>query len=717
MINRWKFSERTVPLALFVACLLAFGLQIAWLGFYWDDWPGAWFLHRLGPAGFTSVFAEDRPALGWLFILTTSLIGESPTGWQIFGLVTRWLCCLSFWWMLRKLWPGQLKPTTWAALLFAVYPGFKQQHIALTYSHDWIILASFFLSFIVMIYAVSFIQNRQPGDPQASRKTSRWFWPALIVSWALAAYCVFADEYYFGLEALRPVILWLILSRPGRTIVRRVKRTILFELPYVVIAGLFLVWRLLIHVSPRGSVQVFERLSQSPLNGILDLVKTIIADALQTSFGAWAEIFNIPRMLSLGTVPSLLYISALVVGTALALFYLSQFNSPPPDNHLEGKLPSALSWPEIKRWVATLAQNSASRWALQAILLGSLALLSGGIPFWVTYQPIGLVFPWDRFTLPMMFGTSLLLTGLFELIIRPYKSKIVILALVLGLGVGFHVYNSNLYRREWASQKALFWQLSWRAPVIQPGTLILTADLPFIYFSDNSLTAPLNWIYDPAANGTEMQYLLYAVEARLGNRLPALKTGILIEHPYRGLTFQGSTSQTLVIYYNPPGCLKVIDTARHARLPQKGDYLDDLIPLSQTSLVHDSANPTLPSIFGKQPNPDWCFYYEKADLARQTGDWQAVVNWAEQAFQAKPQLYEVNAPEYVPYIEGYAHLGQWERAQNLTLEAYQLTPRMQRMLCYTWNQIAEAMIANTDEQSDAIQAVTQVREKLACTNR
>ena len=53
-------------------------------------------------------------------------------------------------------------------------------------------------------------------------------------------------------------------------------------------------------------------------------------------------------------------------------------------------------------------QGNSNRWAIQAILVGLFALLIGGWPFWATDLPIMLVFPWDRFTLPMMVGGSIL---------------------------------------------------------------------------------------------------------------------------------------------------------------------------------------------------------------------------------------------------------------------------------------------------------------------
>lgn len=47
--------------------VLAYGLLIPWMGFYWDDWPFAWFLKFLGPAEFIEMFRPFRPFLGPIF--------------------------------------------------------------------------------------------------------------------------------------------------------------------------------------------------------------------------------------------------------------------------------------------------------------------------------------------------------------------------------------------------------------------------------------------------------------------------------------------------------------------------------------------------------------------------------------------------------------------------------------------------------------------------
>ncbi len=623
------------------------------------------------------VFAVDRPPLAWLFSITTRLVGESTIGWQIFGLVTRWLCCLALWWALKTLWPENTRPVMLVALLFAVYPGFRQQYISVTYSHDWLVQSFFFVSLGLMILAC------QPA---------RWRWLQLLVSLLLAAYVMFADEYYFGLELLRPAMLWIALAPWIDSRKKRFGQVLLFWLPYIALMTAFLYWRLVIFESPRGDVQVFTQLQSAPIQSILTLGRTVLADVLQTGLLAWVDTMNLPSMLGLGTATSLIYVAAAIAAGILVFFYLLKFMS---------------------KEASTATRISTRQWGLQALLLGSLALLVGGIPFWATAYPIELYFPWDRFTLPMALGSSLFLAGLVALIPGPRLLQSGAIALLIALAVGFHIYNGTLFRREWASQREFFWQLAWRAPGLQTGTAVMTADLPFTYFSDNSLTAPLNWLYAPDNTIREMPYLFYNLESRQDKQLTNLKPGTPIEIPYRTAVFTGNTNQAIALFYEPPGCVNIADPQVDAALPQKPRYFSEVLPLSDINRIlpqHDPAAQPPEHILGPEPEHGWCYYYEKADLARQVGDWAEVVRLAGEAWALNTHLYEVNAPELVPYIEGFAHQGEWDQALATTREAYELTFRMKRMLCNSWNRIEQ----DTERTNAQQTAVIAARQELGC---
>ena len=56
----------------------------------------------------------------------------------------------------------------------------------------------------------------------------------------------------------------------------------------------------------------------------------------------------------------------------------------------------------------------------------------------------------------------------------------------------------------------------WRAPGIVPHTIVLLNEGALPYYADNSLTAPLNWIYDPGNRSSEMDYVLFYPTSRVG---------------------------------------------------------------------------------------------------------------------------------------------------------------------------------------------------------
>jgi hypothetical protein len=481
---------------------------------------------------------------------------------------------------------------------------------------------------------------------------------------------MFTDEYFFGLELLRPIFLFIAANEEKvKGVARRVGRAAMRWIPFVAIMAFFLFWRLVLHESPRGRVQIFDKLQASPIDTILDMGEEVLQDALESSLIAWGQVLDILSHLRQGTGPAVLYVTIVLLTASLAFFYLRSYLT--NDAHQPS---SEAVW----------------RWPLQAASIGVFALLVGGIPYWVTNLPIDLRFPWDRFTLAMSLGASLLIAGLLEMLSRQRLAYTLILAALLGLAAGMHMQLANVYRREWNTQKAFFWQLVWRAPSIRTGTILLTAEMPFTYYSDNSLTAPLNWTYAPDHDTRILPYLFFNIESRLGGSLPQLTAGQPIKDKYRALTFSGNTSQAVAVYFNPPGCVKAVDPTTDSRTPQKPLYFSQVLSLSDLSLIQPGVEPGArpPSnYFGDEPEPDWCYYFEKADLARQQGDWNEVVRLAEQAFSLGTRLYEVNAPELLPYIEGYAYSGNWNRAKELTQEAYRLTFRMQRILCDTWARI------------------------------
>ncbi len=118
-------------------------------------------------------------------------------------------------------------------------------------------------------------------------------------------------------------------------------------------------------------------------------------------------------------------------------------------------------------------------------------------------------------------------------------------------------------------------------------------------------------------------------------------------------------------------------------------------------------NPSM-RIFGKEPPHDWCYFFQKADLARQNGDWQKIVDLAQEAAQL--DLKPAYSPELLPFIEAYVHLGNWEQAVAATIQANQITAKSQPFLCAAWDRFKNQPGAS----SAMMDAHQQIQQTLLC---
>jgi len=689
------------PIALFILCVISFIPTIYKLGFYWDDWPSIWFYHMWGPLSFKEGFAIDRPLLAYVFMLTTSILGESTLAWQTFGIFTRYLTSLALWWTLVGLWPNNRSQVKWIVILFTVYPGFSQQYISVTYSNAFLVFAMFIFSLGSMIYAI-----RKP----------KYFWVLMAASLVSSGLTMFISEYFFGLELFRPVILWILFneSRPqlsqkpnleevstrmetGASLKKKLRRVIRYWFPYLGIMGLFLIWRIFLYQTARGKITLFNKINEDPGAALVNLLRTIFIDFIEVHIISWLRPLDPSTITDFDTGVIIYFIAIVLTGFSLTFLYLWKIKDTNDENEA----------------------SSRKKWSIQATLIGIYLFLIAGWPIWVTDLHIELLFPWDRFTIPIMMGVSITISGLISFLTRKSWISALIVGILVGLATGMQFQQRLIYRQEWLSQKNFFWQMTWRAPGIQPGTMILTSEIPFTYYSDNSLTAPLNWLYNPDNTSKEMDFLLHDIEARdqidteEGKDLIELQPGQPMKVKYRAATFDGSTSQALVLFYDPPRCLKVIDPSIDRYLPVKPLYIREATNLSKPQLIQSEVeNPASPPshIFGPEPVHGWCYYFEKAEYYSQIGDWQKVAEMADKALKLNRHFTEKTIAEVIPFIRGYAMTGRWDKATELTIKAFQTWDKMEYILCDVWSNIADS--TSEDERSSA--ALERIRNEIGC---
>lgn len=669
-IKAFHFPAYTVPLALLAVCGLAYGVLIPWLGYYWDDWAFIYIGKQLGSAGLERYFATNRPFWGMIYQLTTSVIGPQPWKWQVFGLVWRWLAATALWWLVRQLWPQRREAAVWTALLFIVFPALRQQPIAILYGHFFIVLTAFFLSLALML--------------KAMRDESRfWLWTGL--SLALSLVNLLCMEYFFLLDLLRPVLLWAAAPRQdGESFKGSVKTAIKRWLPYLGLFIAVLVWRQFFfqYQNTNYEFSLLAGLRADPAGTILALLGQVFKDIWTVTFAAWGDVFALPDPAVLGRRTMLLYalvVLASAVGLGVFLTRLRMDDDP---------------------------SRRDRRWAWRTLLLGALGLLIAGLPFWMTGLKIGLCFPNDRFSISFMLGSSLFITGLLGLLPLPRWSKHLLLAVLVGLGAGFQFQVANDFRRDWSVQQSFFWQMTWRMPALKPGTTLVSNELD-IHNTDNSTVAPVNWIYAPDNHSEALAYMYYYPSLRLETGLQSFASGQPIEQSYLAATFNGSTAQIVPLVYDPPGCLRVLDPelepdnimvpALMRTAAEKADYTQVILAAGEGE---EAVPPAV--IFGPEPPHGWCYYFQKADLARQMGEWEQVAQLGAEAFRLSD--YPNDPAERLPFIEGFAHVENWPQALDLTYTSNEITDLMQPLLCRLWMRINDEMPDSTGKQ-DALDAV------------
>lgn len=620
------------PLLILVIAVLAYGLFIPKLGLFGDDWPHLWVLHTYGLNGLNQLVAWDRPFSFWVYWIIAPLAGDHIWAYHLYLLVLRWICSVLFFFVVNEVIPKSKPLPFWAATFFLLYPGFRQEPQPLEFTLHFTALAFMLFSFWCMIKAV-----------KVSEKA--WFWQVIG---SIAALSIFSVEYFIGLELLRPVFLLIIERARGMNWKQTGRKAFIFWLPYALILSGYAFWRVFIFKFPTYKPTFLNQVGSHPMDAMVGLGQVLVEEVRAAILGAWRQIITIP----LENNPGWLYFGLVAFVGVTIYFWLKA-----------GKSSAETTSPVIP------------------FIVGSLAVALAGIPFWITGIPVQLDFPWDRSTLPFMVGASLLVcSGL--LLFKPVFRNI-LAAFVIGLTVGMHFQSTSLYQVEWNKLSQFFWQLTWRAPSLEPGTIVISENIPLFYYGDNNLTPVLNWTYSPELKSTELSYNFFDMGERLGTNLPELKPGLPVNHGYRFVTFNSNSSNLLPVYFNEGSCLKVVDhnTSLDPSIPKK---LRTAAQFSQTGDRIKSTPRATPPAFIPEPAHEWCYYYQKAELAAAEKNWGEVLG-----------LYKIvtdkgykpaDKTEWIPFVRALAESNSVDKADEITriaLEQEESKPAV----CGVWSDV------------------------------
>ncbi|MCW5875068.1 MAG: hypothetical protein KIS88_10525 [Anaerolineales bacterium] len=633
-LEQHRLKALFFPAFLFLIAILAFGLLIPQLGFYWDDWPIIFLAQQGSPELLSEFFSYIRPLSFWTYSVTIPILGVTPLHWHIFFFLLRLSAAIFLWLILRMLWPKAEQMAQMASVLFLVYPSFSQSSIAAAYSQHFIVYNLFLFSLYAMLRAL-----RSQGK--------RWVWLLLAILTGIAH--LFTMEYFAGLELARPLILLAWFYTPGTSFKAAVKSAIRQWLPYFAILVGFFIWRVTLTMPQDPNPLVWI--------GALAFLQATLQNLLTVVVDAWSK--TLSAQLIDFSDRAVLFSLSLTVVTAFVCFIYLQLSS--------------------------AKEETPERPAAQATLLGLLAIVLSLLPIQMTGRTLlGGLFV-DRFSLPAMLGAAVLFSGLLHLLLRKSVYRNVLLAVLIGLAVGAHLRSANLYRWDWEEQRRMYWQFYWRAPSIEAGTALVGPEVMSTFTSRYAAAAAVNTLYAaPISADGQVSYWMLDYYDDLAAYQEDLENNVELRFSISNLHLVAN-SQKLVLYDNSNygQCVWFLNEAdQYNRLADSG--ITEIAHLSRLDLISTTQGPLPnPDIFGEEPERTWCYYFQKMDLAQQQGDWETVLDLWE---ITEDQDYTSNLQfGRFPVIEALLRTDREQEARVLTADILLKQPAALEKLCYAWN--------------------------------
>jgi hypothetical protein len=626
----FKNETFTSTLLILFTTIFTYGISIPKLGYYYDDWYLLWSGQARGAESIISLFSTDRPFMGVVYSYVYRLLGDSIINWHLYALLWRFIGGMAFFWILRLLWPKEKYITALMTVLFIVYPGFLSQPDANTKQNHLYGFGTALLSIALMLQAM---------------KTNSRTWKIIcgILSLALTANYLFIYEYMIGFEGTRLLLIGYVLFQSGVNKFRPLAtESIKRFLPYAAVTAVFLYWRIFIFDSSRNATDA-SRLAGDYLGNLrymsLRLILETAKDFFDTSIFAW---FVKPyQSLAGATYSSLgnaLLIAMLVI--ALVLFYNFLFK---------------------KWWGAEYNETDTPQLTREFLVIGIPAIIFAVAPVILSGRQVDLNDAYKSYGLHPIGGVVLFVAAIL-LMLKPNFRKVALLALI-GVSVTTQALNADYWAQFWTLHRETWWQLTWRAPDIQDETLIM-AYMPegFRPQQDYEIWGPVNLIYNPEpakVPAITAEVLTYdtAFNVLKHETVGTLVRDIRVRRQFKNLLLLSIPSTS--------SCMHVIDGTLPVyaeteplltQLIGENSHIDRIIT-SGTSPIPS------PSIFGTEPAHDWCYYYQKASLARQQGNWQEVGRLYDETISL--HLSPSDKSEIIPFIEGLVNAGRYDDALAL----------------------------------------------------
>ncbi len=508
------------------------------------------------------------------------------------------------------------------ALLYLLYPGFLWWVQGFEYQ-------PMVLSATLQIFSIVFTLKAIQAKWSYARVL--WIVSALITGWGALAFV----EYAIGMEVFRWVCVYLLVRRG----LQSQRQTIVATLRSVSVSLLipigFLFWHQFIFVNERKAADLslqMGALLYDPGTGLWWFVH-LFQSLLNVLFFAWASPFN-QSFFSLRLKDALFAFGLMIVVIAITLAIHRLI-------------------PDVNEKDEEHAPSQAWQW--EAILIGFVGAGAGVFPIIIANR----VVTFDRFShyaLPASLAAVAFVMGLIYLLVDA-RIRMAAVSVLLSFSVLTHVALAFHAQTEEELIQDFWHQIAWRAAHLKAGTVLLVNYAGMDYQEGNDVVwGPANFIYYPD-HQKQIPVIVSLAAARMESDTPKnILEGAQLEQNYIVVNDIKYDFDNLLVMTMPSenSCVHVFDknvaelSVADSALVALGASRSDI----ENVLVDAESHIAMPNLFGPEPSHNWCYYYQKAQLARQLGDWKEIMKINNQV--TKLDLHPNDQIEWMPFLQAAA---------------------------------------------------------------
>lgn len=651
----------------------AYTLLAGKMGFYYDDWEGV-FLYQQGfsASQVWEYFLIDRPFSSLAHWLFHPIAGVSPLGWNVLILLLHWGGILFFVKSLLTVFPKQTIAAGWTGLLLGLYPGILRHFVPRTSAPHYLSFFLFALSLWLMLMAY-----------QTKRKRVA----LLVLSTIFALAQALIIEYFATMEIARLfILLAFFYQRENLTRLQLFKRAFQAWIPYLLVFIAFLVFKFQVlpglaqaeQLQAKHDISLLQQFLDAPAQTAIAYANLVVQDIVHAVFYVWS-LPIIPADINLAATTTVV---SWLLGAVMA------------------SLCAVILWAWYCRENNPAANESPP--AKTALALFLVIILLGGLPAWLLGRQ-AVSGTWSsRFLFAQILGGVPLLVVMVLAATgytRQYAAN-VILAILLAASFSLQFREARKYVTYWDAQQNFYWQLKWRAPGLEPQVFIVSSNTPVPKNSGYQIAYVINLLYAPGyAETASLHWWFNGTETLWDSSKMKYHPNKNVQASMRNITFESNMRYALPVLYQPArGCLQILTDTYYLGESGLSANESNLFALAGNDLIQTQGPPMSASIFGKEPPHTWCYYYQKAELARQQNDWDEVLRlWQASKEQ---QLAATYGPEYLPFVEANTRAGNWVEARQVTIKAGKTTKDARPFLCTFWQETLKPLDSSGESEPE-----------------